>query len=84
MNLKNPNQYLLRVFGSTTYSAKAEQVDSAVSSLDSNSCFVFRRGKKYYVWCGNYSTGDQREMAKGFAGKDFELLLEGNFCAFIH
>ncbi|KAH0999377.1 hypothetical protein HUJ05_005174 [Dendroctonus ponderosae] len=77
MNLKNPNQYLLQVFGSTTYSAKAEQVDSAVSSLNSNSCFVFRRGKKYYVWCGNYSTGDQREMAKGFAGKDFELLLEG-------
>ncbi|KAJ8952266.1 hypothetical protein NQ318_007433 [Aromia moschata] len=35
------------------------------------------RGKKAYVWSGNYSTGDQREMAKGFAGKDFELILEG-------
>ncbi|KAL1494852.1 hypothetical protein ABEB36_010371 [Hypothenemus hampei] len=76
-NLKNPNQYLLRIHGSTTYSTKAEQVDWTASALDSNSCFVLRRGKKYYVWCGNYSTGDQREMAKGFAGKDFELLLEG-------
>ncbi|XP_066138784.1 villin-1 isoform X3 [Euwallacea fornicatus] len=76
-NLKNPHQYLLRIYGSTTYSAKAEQVEFSASSLDSNSCFVLRRGKRYYVWCGNYSTGDQREMAKGFAGKDFELILEG-------
>ncbi|KAF7268409.1 hypothetical protein GWI33_018470 [Rhynchophorus ferrugineus] len=76
-NLKGPSQYLLKVFGSTTYSAKAEQVDFKTSSLDSNSCFILRRGKKYYVWCGNYSTGDQREIAKGFAGKDFELTLEG-------
>ncbi|XP_050309860.1 villin-like protein quail [Anthonomus grandis grandis] len=76
-NLKNPNQYLLRIYGSTSYSSKAEQVDCKASSLDSNSCFVLRRGKKSFVWCGNYSTGDQREMAKGFAGKDFELLLEG-------
>ncbi|CAH1130262.1 unnamed protein product [Ceutorhynchus assimilis] len=76
-NLKSPNQYLLKIHGSTTYSAKAEQVDFSASSLDSNSCFVLKRGKKYCVWCGHHSTGDQREMAKGFAGKDFELLLEG-------
>ncbi|XP_030768126.1 advillin-like isoform X3 [Sitophilus oryzae] len=76
-NLKIPHQYLLRVYGSTTYSAKAEQVKLESSSLDSNCCFVLRRGKKYFVWCGNYSTGDQREIAKGFAGKDFELTLEG-------
>lgn len=76
-NLKNPHQYLLRVSGSTSYSAKAEQVEYKASSLDSNSCFVIRRGKRYYIWCGNYSTGDQREVAKGFAGKDFEIILEG-------
>ncbi|XP_019873520.1 advillin isoform X2 [Aethina tumida] len=76
-NLKNPSQYMLQIFGSTLYSSKAVQVHAKASSLNSNYCFVIKRGKKSHVWCGNYSTGDQREMAKLFAGKDFELVLEG-------
>ncbi|CAH1186187.1 unnamed protein product [Phyllotreta striolata] len=76
-NMKNPSHYLLQVFGSTTYSSKAMQVSVKASSFDSNYCFVLRRSKKYYIWSGTYSTGDQREMAKNFAGKDFELILEG-------
>lgn len=76
-NLKNPSQYLLQIFGSTTYSSKAMQVNFKATSLNSNYCFVLKRGKKAHVWCGNYSTGDQREMAKLFSGKDFELVLEG-------
>ncbi|XP_018568811.1 advillin-like, partial [Anoplophora glabripennis] len=76
-NFKNPSQYLIQVFGSTTYSSKAFQVSLKSSSLNSNYCFVLKRGKKLFIWSGNYSTGDQREMAKGFAGKDFELVLEG-------
>ncbi|XP_074029921.1 villin like protein quail isoform X3 [Leptinotarsa decemlineata] len=76
-NLKMPSQYLLHVFGSTTYSSKAIQVSVKASSLNSNYCFVLKRSKRAYIWSGSYSTGDQREMAKGFAGKDFELILEG-------
>lgn len=75
--MKIPSQYLLQVFGSTSYSSKAVQVSVKVSVFDSNYCFVLRRSKKAYVWCGTYSTGDQREMAKGFAGKDFDIVLEG-------
>ncbi|KAG5887879.1 hypothetical protein JTB14_015531 [Gonioctena quinquepunctata] len=76
-NSKNPSQYLLQVFGSTTYSSKAVQVSVKASSFNSNYCFVLKRSKRSYIWSGSYSTGDQREMAKGFAGKEFELVLEG-------
>ncbi|CAH1117600.1 unnamed protein product [Phaedon cochleariae] len=76
-NLKSPSQYLLQVFGSTTYSSKAIQVSIKASSFNSNYCFVLKRGKKAFIWSGTYSTGDQREMAKGFAGKDIELVSEG-------
>lgn len=75
-NLKN-STYLLRIRGSSSYSSQAVQVPVKASSLNSNYCFVLRRGKRSYIWCGSNSTGDQREMAKGFAGKDFELILEG-------
>lgn len=67
----------MKVYGSTTYSSKAIQVSVKASVFDSNHCFVLKRSKKAYVWCGTYSTGDQREMAKGFAGKEFDLVLEG-------
>nr|CAH7736665.1 unnamed protein product [Callosobruchus chinensis] len=76
-NKKCPSHYLLQVMGSTTYSTKAVQVAEKTSSLNSNYCFVLKRGKKVYIWCGAHSTGDQREMAKGFSGKSFELVLEG-------
>lgn len=76
-NVKIPTQYLVQVFGSTTYSSKAFQVSVKASVFNSNHCFVLKRSKKSYVWCGTYSTGDQREMAKAFAGKDFDIVLEG-------
>lgn len=61
----------------TSYSSKAVQVACKASVLNSNFCYVLKRGKRSFIWCGTNSTGDQREMAKGFAGKDFELILEG-------
>ncbi|XP_063903462.1 advillin isoform X2 [Zophobas morio] len=76
-NLKHPLQYFLHVFGSTLASSKAVQIHPKSSHLNSNYCYVLKRGKHAHIWCGHYSTGDQREMAKLFAGKDFELVLEG-------
>ncbi|XP_008194361.1 advillin isoform X4 [Tribolium castaneum] len=76
-NLKHPMQYFLQVFGSTLAGSKAVQIQPRASHLNSNYCYVFKRGKHAFIWCGHYSTGDQREMAKLFAGKDFELVLEG-------
>lgn len=61
----------------TSYSSKAVQVPCKASVLNSNFCYVLKRGKRSFIWCGANSTGDQREMAKNFAGKDFELILEG-------
>lgn len=76
-NSKAPTNYLLHVQGSASYNTKATQVATKASSLNSNYCFVLRKAKRYYVWSGLNSTGDQREMAKHFTGKDFELVLEG-------
>ncbi|CAH1989954.1 unnamed protein product [Acanthoscelides obtectus] len=76
-NKKCPSHYLLQATGSTTYNSKAVQVDTRSSSLNSNYCFILKKSKRIYIWCGSHSTGDQREMAKGFAGKSFDLILEG-------
>ncbi|KAB0798553.1 hypothetical protein PPYR_09546 [Photinus pyralis] len=74
---KKGKSYLLQICGSTSYSTKALEVAAQASSLNSNYCYVFKKRKHYYIWCGNFSTGDQREMAKGFIGKDFSILMEG-------
>ncbi|XP_065164723.1 LOW QUALITY PROTEIN: advillin [Atheta coriaria] len=76
-NMKHPANYLLQVEGSSSFSSKAMQVPYKTSSLNSNYCFVLKKGRHYHIWCGNVSTGDQREMAKHFTGKDFEIILEG-------
>ncbi|XP_017769751.1 PREDICTED: villin-1 isoform X2 [Nicrophorus vespilloides] len=76
-NLKHPSNYLLQIHGSTSFSSKATQVNYKANALNSNYCFVLKKGKHYFIWCGNTSTGDQREMAKHFTGKDFEIILEG-------
>ncbi|KRT83941.1 hypothetical protein AMK59_927 [Oryctes borbonicus] len=76
-NSKTPTNYLLHIQGSASYNTKAIQVATKATSLNSNYCFVLRKVKRYYVWSGLNSTGDQREMAKHFTGKDFELILEG-------
>ncbi|XP_045472263.1 advillin isoform X1 [Harmonia axyridis] len=76
-NAKLPSQYLLKVYGTMKYESKAEQVHMKCSSLNSNYCFVLARGKQSYIWCGQYSNGDHREMAKAFVKKEFEIVLEG-------
>lgn len=76
---KVPSHYLLKIFGSSTYSTKALHVVCDASSLNSNYCYVLKKNKHYYIWCGSHSTGDQREMSKGYIGKDSEILLEGTF-----
>lgn len=68
----------MQVEGNTTFSTKAIQVPLSATSLNSNYCFMLRKASHYYVWCGSYSTGDNREMAKLFAGSDFALILEGS------
>lgn len=74
---KFPSQYLLKVYGTTKYESKAEQVQQKCSSLNSNHCFALVRGKHSYIWCGQFSNGDHREMAKAFVKKEFEIVLEG-------
>ncbi|XP_044752329.1 advillin isoform X2 [Coccinella septempunctata] len=76
-NTKLPSQYLIKVYGTTKYESKAEQVPMKCSYLNSNYCFVLVRGKNSYIWCGQYSNGDHREMAKAFVKKEFEIVLEG-------
>ncbi|KAK9879533.1 hypothetical protein WA026_006604 [Henosepilachna vigintioctopunctata] len=76
-NMKLPSQYLVQIYGTTKYESKAVQVPFKCSSLNSNYCFVLVRGKNSFIWCGQYSNGDQREMGKGFIKKELEIVLEG-------
>ncbi|KAF5274704.1 hypothetical protein FQA39_LY07096 [Lamprigera yunnana] len=71
------SNYLLQIHGSASYTTKAYQVRCKSANLNSNYCYVLKKGKHYYIWCGSYTTGDQRQMAKGYVGKDFVILMEG-------
>lgn len=71
-----PRKYLLEVSGSNSYSAKAIQIPIDASQLNSVNCFLLR-STQFYVWCGRYTTGDEREVAKNYAPKDFILVFEG-------
>ncbi|KAF5274961.1 hypothetical protein FQR65_LT04304 [Abscondita terminalis] len=74
---KSKTSFLLQIHGSNFYTAKGVQVYNKAANLNSNFCYVLKKRKHYYIWCGGYTTGDQREMAKGFVGKDFVILMEG-------
>ncbi|KAK4879724.1 hypothetical protein RN001_007870 [Aquatica leii] len=74
---KSKTNFLLQIHGSNTYTAKGMQVYHKAANLNSNYCYVLKKRKHYYIWCGGYTTGDQRESAKGFVGKDFVILMEG-------
>lgn len=75
--MKTPGHYLLKIVGTSTFTTKATQVPVKPGSLDSNYCFVLRKSSHFYVWCGSYTSGDNREMAKAFAGTEFALITEG-------
>ncbi|XP_057330395.1 villin-1 isoform X2 [Microplitis mediator] len=71
-----PKKYLLRVFGSTSYTSKAIERPLRASSLDSTGVFILFSGSPI-VWCGGKSTGDLREASRRLAPVSTPLISEG-------
>lgn len=76
---KIPPNLTLKVLGNNTYTAKAVQIASK-SSHSPTDCYIIKASNSaVWVWCGQGSTGDSREIAKGIAGVlgDSNLVMEG-------
>jgi len=71
------SSYMLHVRGTTERNTKAIEVDLRAGSLNSNDCFIVVTPSETYVWAGKGSTGDEREVAKAYAG-DFTIVCEGS------
>lgn len=76
-----PNTYLLKVLGNATYNSKAIQISSKNTDFTSKDCFILRTADgNIWIWCGQGSTGDNREMAKliGSLIGEYNLVIGSN------
>ncbi|XP_037823752.1 villin-like protein quail isoform X1 [Lucilia sericata] len=72
------NEHLiLKIYGDSTYNSKAVEI-YPLSSMSSKECYVVK-SHHVWVWCGQSSTGDAREVAKniGTLLGESSLVLEG-------
>ncbi|EDW04121.1 GH10154 [Drosophila grimshawi] len=69
--------FLLKVYGDASYNGKAVE-EHRLSSISSKDCYAIKTNH-VWVWCGQSSTGDAREMAKAVGGLlgESSLVLEG-------
>ncbi|XP_043799058.1 villin-like protein quail isoform X2 [Apis laboriosa] len=72
-----PEKYLVRVFGSTSYTSKAVERPLRSSSLDSSGVFILFSNSPV-VWCGGKSTGDARQASRRLAPRNAPLITENN------
>jgi hypothetical protein len=78
-NGRIPSNLVLKVLGNSTYTAKAVQI-SGKSTHSPTDCYIIKANSGIvWVWCGQSSTGDSREIAKGIAGVlgESNLVMEG-------
>lgn len=76
---KFPSTFILKVFGNSSYTAKAITVTNK-STYSQTDCYIIKAmSGTTWVWCGNSSTGDTREIAKKIASIIGEpnLVMEG-------
>lgn len=81
---RHPSTYLLKVTGDSTFNSKAIQV-TGKSAFSSKDCLVLNTMENsidsyVWVWCGQSSTGDTREIAKSIGSiiGEYSLALESN------
>ncbi|XP_030243943.1 villin-like protein quail isoform X2 [Drosophila navojoa] len=69
--------FLLKIYGDASYNAKAVE-EHPLSSISSKDCYAIKTNH-VWVWCGQSSTGDAREMAKAVGALlgESSLVLEG-------
>lgn len=73
----NNEYFVLKVYGDATYNSKAVEV-YPLSSMSSKECYVLKT-THVWVWCGQSSTGDSREVAKNIGALlgESTLIMEG-------
>lgn len=76
---KFPKLFVLKVTGNSTFTARATQINQK-SVLSSKDCVIVKCYDSVWLWCGQSSTGDAREAAKGIGGTlgDCVLAMESN------
>ncbi|XP_055634484.1 villin-like protein quail isoform X1 [Toxorhynchites rutilus septentrionalis] len=77
---KHPSSFVLKVVGNSTYTCKAVQVSSKTLYYPED-CYILKApDNEIWIWCGQYSTGDSREMAKSIASNlgEYNLVMESN------
>lgn len=76
---KYPHSFILKVVGNSTFTTKAVQVSNKTIYTPKD-CYILKADLDIWVWCGQCSTGDSREMAKLIASMigEAELVMEGN------
>jgi hypothetical protein len=77
---KSPSHFMLKVVGNSTYSSKAIQVSSKTVYTPED-CYILKADEDdIWIWCGQSSTGDTREMAKSIAFTlgESKLVMEAN------
>jgi len=72
---------MFQVRGSNDLNTRAIQVPTKAASLNSGDVFVLESPKAFYIWCGAFASGDEREHAKSISKqvskKEYSLVLEG-------
>ncbi|KAH8414784.1 hypothetical protein KR215_003987 [Drosophila sulfurigaster] len=70
-------ELLLKIYGDASYNSKAVE-EHPLSAISSKDCYVIKTNH-VWVWCGQSSTGDAREMAKSVGALlgESSLMLEG-------
>lgn len=76
---KYPNSFILKVMGNSSYTAKAVQVSNKTIYTPKD-CYILKVDSEIWIWCGQFSTGDTREVGKLIASIVGEpnLIMEGN------
>lgn len=76
-----PGTFMLKVVGNSTFSSKAIQVSNK-TPFTPEDCYVIKSSEtEVWIWCGQSSTGDAREMTKAIGTSligECTLVMEGN------
>lgn len=76
---KFPKLFVLKVTGNSTFTSRATQINHK-TTFSSKDCMIVKCYDAVWLWCGQSSTGDAREAAKGIGGTlgDCVLAMESN------
>lgn len=55
--------FILKVTGDTSYNSKAIEVYPLIM-MSSRECYILKTKEQAWIWCGQSSTGDEKEIAK--------------------